>query len=396
MRVRSLLAFLLLVASMAVAMPSPSAATDSQIFVRARGRLGTENVDLLINDEVVASWDLTGPWFETFVYRLPAEVDVVSMKVRHDSGPWPEAVIVDWVDMRGRRYDSSDPNTLSFGSWDAATGCAEGLKQSDWLTCDNSWFDYSVSGRSRQLITVTARGRLGTEDAQLIIDGEEVASYDLKTEFQTFYYRMPPGQLAQSLRVGNDNDGWPNAVIVDNVTAGGLEYKSSSWRTLSSGSWDSARGCGQGVKMSDWLTCDNSWFDYGIDKGPLKYRSVHVYARGRTGTESFDLVINGSTWRTFDLETGYRVYSYLYTPGPGEDTVSVRIESNGPGWPNAVIVDYIDVEGFKLDTSDGRTLSSGSWNSSTGCAEGFKRSDWLTCDNAWLEYDLRSARDPLS
>ncbi|MGH1488303.1 MAG: hypothetical protein ACRBK7_02745 [Acidimicrobiales bacterium] len=395
MRIRSVLAFFLLVAAMAVAVPTPSSAADSEVLVRARGRLGTENVDLLINDAVVASWDLTGPWFETFVYKLPADVEVVSMGVRHDSGPWPEAVIVDWVELHGQRHDSSDPNTLSFGSWDAVTGCAEGLKQSDWLTCDNSWFDYDVSGRSRQLITVTARGRLGTEDAHLIIDGQEVASYDLDTDFQTFYYRMPPGQLAASLRVENDDDGWPNAVIVDNVTAGGLKYKSSHWRTLSSGSWDSARGCGQGVKMSDWLTCDNSWFDYGIDYGWPKYRVVRVSARGRLGTESFDLIVNGSKVNTWNLGTDYQFFTHLYSPGAEETTDSVRIESNGPGWPNAVIVDYVDVEGFKIDTSDGRTLSSGSWTSSTGCAEGFKRSDWLTCDNAWLEYDLRSARDPL-
>lgn len=380
---------------MAVAVPAPSSADSSEILVRARGRLGTENVDLLINDSVVASWDLTSPWFETFVYELPSDVEVVSMKVRHDSGPWPEAVIVDWVELYGQRHDSSDPETLSFGSWDAATGCAAGLKQSDWLSCDNSWFDYSVSGAARQLIAVTARGRLGTEDAHLIIDEEEVASYDLDTEFQTFYYRMPPGRTARSLRISNDDDGWPNAVIVNNVTVGGLKYKSSSWRTLSSGSWDSARGCGEGVKMSDWLTCENSWFDYGIDTGWPKYRVVRVNARGRSGTESIDLIVDGSRVETWDLTTGSQDFYHLYSPDAEETIESVRIEMNGAGWPNAVIVDHVYAAGFKIDSSDGRTLSSGSWNSATGCAVGIKRSDWLTCNNAWFEYDLRSARDPL-
>lgn len=378
---------------MVVAVPAPSSAAESEILVRARGRLGTENVDLIVNDSVVASWDLTGPWFETFAYAIPEGVEVLSMRVRNDSGSWPEAVVVDWVELHGRRHDSSASDTLSSGSWDAATGCDTGFKESDWLTCDNSWFDYDVSGRSRQLITVTARGRLGTENADLIIDGQEVASYDLGTEYRTFYYRMPPGRTADSLRIRNEDDGWPNAVIVDHVTASGLTYDSSSWRTLSSGSWDSASGCDEGVKMSDWLTCDNSWFDYGIDTGYPRYRVIRAHAKGRTGTESIDLIVNGTRVETWDLGTDYETFYHLHDPS--RTTESVRIESNGPGWPNAVVVDYVFVDGYTIDTSDGRTLSSGSWSPSTGCSEGVKRSDWLTCDNAWFEYDLRSALDPI-
>lgn len=395
-RVRSLLVFVLLVASMAVAVPAPSSAADGEIVVRARGRLGTENIDLLVNESVVASWELTGPWFEDFVYKIPAGVEVLSMRVRHDSGSWPKAVVVDWVDLHNQRHDSSDPNTLSSGSWDSANGCAIGFKRSDWLTCDNSWFDYSVSGRGRQLITVTAKGRLGTEDAHLIIDGQEAASFDLGTDFQTFYYRMPPGETAESLRVRNDSGGWPSAVIVDNVTASGLRYDSSRWRTLSSGSWDSARGCGLGVKQSDWLTCDNSWFDFGINFSYPKYRVIRVNARGRLGGESISLTVDGSIVETWELGTDFDDYYYLYGPERSLNFDSVGIRSNSGGWPNAVVVDHIVADQFEIDTSDGRTLSSGSWDSSTGCAEGYKRSDWLTCDNAWLQYDLRSARDPLS
>ncbi len=87
---------------------------------------------------------------------------------------------------------------------------------------------------------------------------------------------------------------------------------------------------------------------------------------------------------------------HLYGPEQSLNFDSVGIRSNSGGWPNAVVVDHIVADQFEIDTSDGRTLSSGSWTPSTGCAEGYKRSDWLTCDNAWLQYDLRSARDPLN
>ncbi len=116
---------------------------------------------------------------------------------------------------------------------------------------------------------------------------------------------MPPGETAESLRVRNDNGGWPSAVVVDHVTAGGLRYDSSRWRTLSSGSWDSARGCGQGVKQSDWLTCDNACFDYGINVGFPKYRVIRVRAKGRLGGESISLTVNGSTVETWELGTEF-------------------------------------------------------------------------------------------
>ncbi len=396
MRVKSWWWLALVAALVPLAISTPSSAADSEVVVRARGRLGTENVDLLVNGTEVASWELDGSWFKNFEYQVPAGITVGSVEVRNDSGGWPSAVIVDWVEVDGQRYDSSDPATLSSGSWDAATGCAQGYKRSDWLTCDNSWFDYNLSGR---YMSVVARGRLGTENVDLLIDGEPVASWDLGTGFETFYHRLPLYEPVGQVRLRNDSGGWPGAVIVDHILVDGIKYDSSSWRTLSSGSWDSADGCGQGVKLSDWLTCDNSWFDYGVDSFPPRYRVVAVNARGRLGGESIDLVIDGSVAQSWDLTTNYDDYYHLYSPPSGNASErgikSVEIRSEGGGWPNAVIVDHITVEGFEIDTSDGRTLTYGSWESVNGCAEGYKRSDWLTCSDSWIEYDLRSARDPV-
>lgn len=377
----------------ALAIPTPSSAADSEIVVRARGRLGTENVDLMINGAEVASWELDGSWFQNFVYQVPAGTTINQVRVRNNSGGWPSAVIVDWIEVDGRRIDSSDGSVRSQGSWNAATGCSEGYKLSDWLTCDNSWFDYPL-GLDGDLLEVVARGRLGTEDVDLMINGAEVASWELDTSFRSYVYRVPSNTRIDQLRLRNDSGGWPSAVVVDYVRFLGLTYDSSSWRTLSSGAWDAASGCAQGVKQSDWLTCDNSWFDYAVDSFYPRYRTVRVNARGRLGTETIGLVVNGRRVETWDLSTDFQTFLYLYSPD--QDLDSIRVESDGPGWPNAVIVDYVRANGFEIDSSDGRTRSSGSWNSATGCSVGIKRSDWLTCDNAWFEYDLRSARDPLN
>jgi hypothetical protein len=366
--------------------------SDSEIVVRARGRLGTEDVDLLVNGSLVASWDLDGSWFKNFSYQLPAGTTVDQVRVRNDSGGWPSAVVVDWVEVNGQRYDSSDRNTLSSGSWDSATGCARGYKQSDWLTCNNSWFDYEIEASGR-LIAITARGRLGTENVDLVLNGDQVASWNLSSQYDTYYYRLPALLRIDELRLQNDSGGWPQAVIVDHVTVNGLRYDTNNWRTLSSGSWDSATGCGVGVKFSNWLTCDNSWFDYGVNGFYPKYRVVSVDARGRLGGEQFDLVVNGRKVESWTLTTESQTFYHLYLPD--YPVRSVRVQVDGGGWPNAVIVDQVTVDRFEIDSSDGRTRSYGSWDSGTGCAEGVKRSDWLTCSNAWFEYDLRSARDPI-
>ena len=395
MRIRSWWSVLLTVALLTVgllAIPTPSSAADSEIRVRARGRLGTERIELLVNGSEVTSWELDAPWFETFVYKVPAGTTVGAVRVRNSGEGWPSAVVVDWVEVNGQQLDSSDWRTLSSGSWDAATGCDRGYKQSDWLTCDNSWFDYELIDK-HGLISVTARGRLGTENVDLLLDGDQVASWELDTSFETFYYRLPDGQDPGQVRVRNNSGGWPNAVVVDHVTVDGTTYDSSSWRTLSSGSWDSAAGCGQGVKMSDWLTCNNSWFDYGVDQNVPKYRVIRVNARGRLGTETLDLIVNGRTVESWQLGTDTQAYYHLYSPD--SPISSVRVESPA-GWPSAAIVDFLFIEGFTIDSSDGRTRSYGAWTPTTGCAEGIKRSDWLTCGNSWFEYDLRSARDPVN
>jgi|GEM_PF-261474 len=120
------------------------------ITVRARGNLGTEAVDLSINRFEVASWPVTKE-YQTFTYTT-RESDVFpggaidSIRVSHNSGPWENAVIVDYMELNGVRYESEAPSTFSVGSWNEATRCLEGFKESEWLSCNNGYFEYALDG----------------------------------------------------------------------------------------------------------------------------------------------------------------------------------------------------------------------------------------------------------
>jgi len=226
------------------------------ITLQARGNQGTENVDLIVNGSEIASWPLSNS-NQTFEYRTNQNVD--SIQVRNSNGGWPNAVVVDHVELNGKRYESEDASTLSYGSWDSAYGCAEGYKQSKWLSCDGGYFDYALDSN---LITVRARGNQGTENVDLIVNGSEVASWPLSNSNQTFEYRI--NQNVDSIKVRNNNGGWPNAVVVEYVELNGKRYESEDASTRSYGSWDSVYGCAEGYKQSKWLSCDGGYFQYAI------------------------------------------------------------------------------------------------------------------------------------
>lgn len=126
-------------------------ARQSTILVRAKGNLGTESVTLTIDGTKVATWPLTGS-YQTFTHHTPDPA--TDIQVGHSSGPWPNAILVDYVDINGTRHQSEDPTTLSSGSWNRGTRCAEGHKRSEWLACNNGWFRFA-NGTSATKPSVT-------------------------------------------------------------------------------------------------------------------------------------------------------------------------------------------------------------------------------------------------
>ncbi len=225
----ALVIFYVSIALMALALYSPAAnAADQTVTVKVRGNLGTESAYLNINGSRATEWQVSNG-FQTFSFTTSQDINKI--RVGHNSGGWPSAVIVDYIEVDGSRYQSEDPARLSWGSWNQTDRCAQGYKRSEWLSCDGGYFDYDIGSN---VVAVRARGNLGTENVDLIINGSQVASWQTTNNHQTFEYRT--NQNVDSIEVQNNNGGWPHAVIVDYVDLNGKRYESENSSTHSYGS----------------------------------------------------------------------------------------------------------------------------------------------------------------
>lgn len=246
----------------------------SEIVVFVRGRLGTEDMRLAINNRVVATWDGLSTKSEGYSYTVTEETVINSLRVSIAGPGWPESLIVDRVEIDGVTYEATSPNTESEGSWNQTTGCTPGFKQSQWLQCHNGWLDFgdthgvllAEGGDIRTLfpteVALHARGRMGNEEMQLHINGETVANWnDLSTTFEPYVYAVTEDTQIQSLKVSIVDGGWGQSLILDRVEIDGVVYETESPNTESNGSWNAATGCSHGFKSSEWLQCGNGWFE---------------------------------------------------------------------------------------------------------------------------------------
>ncbi|MDB3936228.1 DUF1996 domain-containing protein [Granulosicoccus sp.] len=242
-------------------MLTPSyALAESQIVVRAKGNAGQETVDLYVNGVSVKSWRVSST-YQTFSYISSANEPVNSVRIGHQSGDWPNAVIVDNIEVNGTRYESEDSRVRSFGSWNTASGCAEGNKRSEWLSCNGGWFDYPVRN-----IEIRARGNQGGELVLLSINGEQLpVSWEVTSQYRTFTHTVRGDEPIESVTVSHQSGDWPNAVIVDYIDVNTTRYQSEDPSVRSYGSHDTINKCAEGYKRSEWLSCNNGWFEYLIN-----------------------------------------------------------------------------------------------------------------------------------
>ena len=192
--------------------------------------------------------------------------------------------------------------TFSLGSWTPTTGCRPGHKRSEWLQCDEAWFDYEavrglvLTGPTQDpprdeppdpgeepppeqepppaaepsVIEVRARGRLGTEDMEVRLNGRTLIGWDdVAADLRTYRVEITERETIESLQVAMVGGGWPRALIVDRVVIDGVVHQSESPATASSGSWTAATGCGPGHKTSEWLHCHDGHFDYRQARGQV-------------------------------------------------------------------------------------------------------------------------------
>ena len=102
-------------------------------------------MNLTINGQVIGTWNNLATTTRPYTQTITQELTINSLRTSIKNGGWPEALIIDRIEIDGTQYQTEDPTTQSTGSWNPATGCSQGTKQSEWLQCASGWFDYTAT-----------------------------------------------------------------------------------------------------------------------------------------------------------------------------------------------------------------------------------------------------------
>jgi len=158
----------------------------STITIHARGNTGAEDMTLTVNGQTLGSWSniQSGSNYATYNVTVTNQTTINSIRVNSTSGqPWEHALVVDKIVIDGTTYQSEVGNTESYGSWNQSTACAQGYKNSEWLSCPNAWFEYraaqgvvlaGASGGSKPLVI------FDTDMGPDIDDALALASYSIQ------------------------------------------------------------------------------------------------------------------------------------------------------------------------------------------------------------------------
>lgn len=242
-------------------------------------------------------------------------------------------------------------------------------------------------------IAVVAHGRTGTERLVLEIDGVAVHEWTVATADSVEEYSHDEPVSAGQVRVRFVNNGSLNGVDkdvwIDYITIGDERFESEHPTVRSLGSWANGSRCREGTFNTEFLAC-NGWFQYAddggvtappVDPGPGDDGvTIEFRALGSTGEERVELQLDGEALEMFDLTTGMATYVYEHD---GDDPESIRLEFVndffGRGIDRNVRVDFLRVGAETIQTEGSAIHSTGTWDSSTRCSPGNKRSEWLHC-----------------
>ena len=123
--------------------PPPPPVVSTVITIRARGVnwLGYPQMQLLYNDVVQKTWTVTNN-MANYTFTINATVNPQDLKVKFINDNGRRDLVVDYMKIGDKIYQTEAPTTYSVGSWSPANNCGPGKKQSEVLHC-NGYFLYS-------------------------------------------------------------------------------------------------------------------------------------------------------------------------------------------------------------------------------------------------------------
>ena len=305
----------------------------STVNIAAAGFEGGEQMELQIDGQTVESWTVSSGaaerQFSLYNYTTPDTITADQVRIRFVNDLYdPDNGIdfnlaVDDIVIDNVQYETEDPSVFSTGTWLPSDGIQPGFRASEILHT-NGYFQFADTSTNGTQIEVRARGEEGTEQFNLLVNGNVVRIFSADTTFQPFVYTSADTVTADQVRVEFINDQWDPAngidanLIVDYVRLDGTTYQTEAPTTFSTGSWVPGIGIEPGFRQTETLH-SNGYFQY-LAETP-----------GNAG----------------DLRLGTSVYNV--SEGAGSVTVEIIRENGSDG---AVSIQYDTINSTALAGSD--------------------------------------------
>ncbi|MEM6473284.1 MAG: PQQ-dependent sugar dehydrogenase, partial [Planctomycetota bacterium] len=179
------------------------------------------------------------------------------------------------------------------------------------------------------------------------------------------------------VRINFENDFWDPAndfdrnLRVDRIVIDGVTYQSENSAVFSTGTWRALDGIQPGFRESEYLNA-SGYFQYssaGADGFVGSF--IEIEARGDTGQESMQLLIDGNVVQTYEnLPTNFSTYTYQTNENVTADRIQIRFSNDrfdpATGLDRNLIVDRIRINGEVFETEAPTTFSTGFFDVNLG------------------------------
>jgi Ca2+-binding RTX toxin-like protein len=367
------------------------------ITITARGHTGSEQMQLIVKGQVVATFDNVPVGGRTYTYNAPEAVTANDIRIAFTNDVWQPGLdrnlVVDKITVGGRVFETEAPSVYSTGVWLPQDGIVAGYGRGETLA-SNGYFQYAetTTNPTQTAITITASGHTGQEQMQLIIKGQVVATYDnVPVGGRTYTYDAAGGVTASDIRIAFTNDAWaPGAdrnLVVDKITVGGRVFETEAASVYSTGTWRPEDGIVAGYGRGDTLA-SNGYFQYADSSTNPAPTTIKITASGQTGSEQMQLIVKGQVVATFDnVGQTAAVYSYQASTTITANDVRVAFTNDAwqPGFDRNLTVDKIDLNGQVFQTEAANVYSTGVWLPQDGVVAGYGRGETLA-SNGYFQY----------
>lgn len=242
-------------------------------------------------------------------------------------------------------------------------------------------------------IDIFAAGSTGDEQIQVLLSGQVVDTFTLQgtdadagqfSRYTVNRDNVNPGDI----RINFINDVYDPAngvdrnLRLDRIVVDGVTLQAEDPSVFVDGGFITGQGIGSGNLETEYIFT-NGFFQFASTGNPggANGSNIEVSLAGDTGTESAQLLIDGSVVATYNnISTAGQVFSFEADGTVTADRVRVAFINDvfDPGvFDRNLDVDFIRIDGQVFQTEAVTTFSTGTWLPEDGIAPGFRQSETL-------------------